>query len=118
MVEDGFLETLQGVVRLEAKLLVEQATAGSVDLERVRLTARPVQSEHLQAPQPFAERVLADELVELADELPVPSERELRIDPLLQRLQPELVESGDPLRGERLVREVRERWAAPSPTSR
>ena len=54
MVEDGFLETLQGVVRLEAKLLVEQATAGSVDLERVRLTAAAVEGAHQLAPESLA----------------------------------------------------------------
>ena len=54
-----------------------------------------------------------DEGLQLADQLAVPSEREVGVDPLLERGQAELLEASDLRLGERLVREVGEGRPAP-----
>ena len=58
--------------------------------------------------------MLGDQRLQLADELAVPAERQLGLDPLLQRGQPQRVEPPTLHPCERL-REVRERGAAPEP---
>ena len=63
--------------------------------------------------QPLAQRVLGDERLELADELRVAAEREVGVDPLLERREAELLEPDDRGLRERLVGEVGERGAAP-----
>ena len=54
MVEDGSLEALELIVRLEPELLVEQPPARAVDLERVCLAAAAIEGEHQLAAQSFA----------------------------------------------------------------
>ena len=54
MVEDGFLEALELIVRLEPELLVQQPPPGPVDLERVRLAAAAIQGQHQLAAKALA----------------------------------------------------------------
>ena len=54
-----------------------------------------------------------DELTQLLDDVVVTAEGEIRLDPLLQRPEVQLLEPGDLLLGERVVGELDERWAAP-----
>jgi hypothetical protein len=51
--------------------------------------------------------------LELADQVGLPAAREVGVDPLLERRQPQLLEPHDLGLRERLVGEVRERRAAP-----
>src|SRR6185503_12407001 len=60
-----------------------------------------------------AHRVSRHERLELADEIRVPSELEVRVDPLLERRQVELLEPGPFESCERLVLELAERRASP-----
>ena len=57
--------------------------------------------------------MLRDERLQLADERAVPAEREIGVDPVLERGEPELLEPVRLRPRERLVREVGERRAAP-----
>lgn len=57
--------------------------------------------------------VRGDELLQLADDVRVPAEGEIGLDPPLERGQAQLLEPGDRRLRERLVGEVGERWAAP-----
>ena len=57
--------------------------------------------------------MLADQDLELLDHLGVAAERELRLDPLLQRRDPQVLQASDLREGERLVGEVRQRISAP-----
>src|SRR5207248_11173614 len=84
---------LELLARLEPELVREQAAGRAVDLERLRLAARPVEGEHEPAAQPLLERMLGDERLELADELGVAAEREVGLDPLEQRRQAKLVQA-------------------------
>ena len=61
----------------------------------------------------LADGLRGDECLELGDELRVTSEREIRLDPLLERDGAQLLEPRDLGLGERLVEEVRERRPAP-----
>ena len=85
----------------------------AIDVERIRLAARPVQREHQPQCERLVERVLRRQLVELADELAVPSEGELRVEALLERGQQDLLQPRGRQSGERLALEICERRPAP-----
>ena len=72
-----------------------------------------VQGEHQLGAEVLAERMLADERVELADQLRVASVGEVELDPLLDTREAKLLQAGDLGLGEALVGEVRERFSAP-----
>ena len=57
--------------------------------------------------------VCGDQLLELGDQFAVPAERQLRLDPLLESGEAQLLQPGDLARGERLVREVGQRRSPP-----
>ena len=112
MDEDHPLECAQLLARLEAEL-VEREPRLLVGGERVDLPTGAVEREHLQPPQPLACRVLAGERLQLADQLGVHAELELRLDPVLERRQPQLLQPPRLGLRERLEREVGERCTAP-----
>ncbi len=103
MVEDGSLEALELIVRLEPELLVQQPPARAVDLERVCLAAAAIEGQHQLAAQTLPQRLLAHEPLELGNQLRVPAERELGLDPLLERGQPLLLQPRSLGAGERVA---------------
>ena len=113
MAKDRLLELLQGRARLDAELVDEQPPRLAIDLERLGLATRAVERLHEHGPQPLAEWVLADEHLDLADELGVAAEREVGLEPPLERLQAELFEARNLGLRERLVGEVGKRRPAP-----
>ena len=56
--------------------------------QRLRLPPRTVEREHQLSDEALPQSVLANERLELPDQLSVLTERELRVDPLLERRQP------------------------------
>ena len=90
--EDRPFELLQLDAGLEAQLFVHQRPRVPVDLEPFRLAAAAVEREHQLGAKAFAVRVLGDQRLELGDEREVAAQRELGVDPLLDRRQPELLE--------------------------
>ena len=68
---------------------------------------------HEDGPRPLAERVLANERLDLSDDLGVAPESEVGLEPPLERLQAELFEARNLGLRERLVGEVGERRPAP-----
>ena len=86
-----------------------------VDVERLGLAARPVEGEHQLAAETLAQRMVPDERLELRQHGGVAAERELRLEALLERGEPQLLEPRDRRLRERLVGEVGERCAAPEP---
>ena len=113
LAQDRRVQLLQGRRRLDTQLVDEHLARVLVGLERLRLAPASVEREHELAARALAKRVLADERLELADELGGATELELRLDPLLDRRQAKLLEPRRLVLGERLVREVGERRAAP-----
>lgn len=113
MSEDRPLQTLQSLPRLEAELLGEEAPARLVDLERLRLASRAVEGEHQLAAQAFSERMLVHEHFQLANEVGVPADGEIGVDPVLKTGQAELLQTGDLSLGEALVGKLAEGRAPP-----
>ncbi len=111
--QDRGLELAQLRAGVDAELLDERLAGGAVGGERVRLPAGAVEREHELSARALAERLRLDERLELGDELCMPAEREIRLDPLLDGDRAQLLEPRDLGLRERLVQEVRERRAAP-----
>ena len=111
--EDRALELLQLGARLERELVDERRPRGAVRRQRVGLATASVERAHLQRAQPFAQRMLGDQRVELGGRLGRAPALEVGADPALERREPQLVEP----RGDRSqrgqVREIAERRAAP-----
>ena len=110
--QDRALELLQLLARLRAQLVDERLARGGVGGERVRLPTGAVERKHELRAKALAERLLRDELLELGDHLGLPAEREVGVDPALERLEAQLAEMGRSGRG-RLAGQVGERRAAP-----
>ena len=111
------LELPQRRGRLDPKLLRESSPRVLIGAERIGLPARPEEREHQLRARPLPKRLLRDQLLELADQRVMPTERELRFDPQLNRAGPELFESS-PLRALRwLGVEIGHRFAAPETQS-
>ena len=102
--EDRPLELAQPLSRLDPELLDQRPARVLVGLQRVGLAVGAVEGEHQLRAQPLAVGVLADQGLELADDLGVATERELRLDELLQRRDPQVLEPGDLALREGLVR--------------
>jgi hypothetical protein len=68
---------------------------------------------HQLTTKAFPQRMVVDELLELADEVVARAERQFRIDALLEGRQARLLEAADLVAGERLEGEILERRPAP-----
>ena len=62
------MQALQLAARLDPELVDELSASVLVDLERLRLTVRPIEREHQLRAEAFPERMLRDEGLELADQ--------------------------------------------------
>ena len=111
--EDLLVQPPERGAGLDAEPVDEGRACRLVRLERLGLPARPVQGEHQLGTEVLAERVQADERLELADQLRVASVREIELDPLLDARQAKLLQTGDLGLGEALVGEVRQRFPPP-----
>jgi hypothetical protein len=111
--QDGRLELSQRATRLQPQVLGQPLVALAVDGERLGLPVAPVQRQHELSAEPLPQRVIRDERLELTHDLGVAAELEVGVDPRLDRGHAQLLEPGDLRLRERLVREVRQRPAAP-----
>ena len=85
----------------------------SIRRERVRLPPRPVQRDDPLRLEPLPMRMREHERLELPRQRRVSTGGEIEVDPVLERREPALVEPCGVRPGERLVRQVGERRAAP-----
>ena len=113
MAEDLRLEPLELRAGLDSELVDEAGACILVDLQGLRLPARTIQREHELPPERLAQRVVADERLELADHVAVAAELEVGVDPLLAGDEPQLLEASDLRLREVVERELGERRAAP-----
>ena len=116
--EDRPLELLQLDARLEAELVAQALSRPPVDLESLRLPSAAVEREHQLRGKALPERMLGGERLELRDERQLATERELCIDPLLDRRQTKLLEALDLDARERLELEIGERPPLPQALGR
>ena len=115
LIEDRSFEAAQFRPRLDGELLDQSGSRRPIGVQSVRLPARAVEREHELAAQALRQRVLGDETLELADELAVTTEREIRVDAILERGQANLLEPSDLALRPRFVGELDEWRAAPEP---
>ena len=90
--EDRRLQPLQLGARLEPQLVDQRRAGAAVGVERVGLAARAVEGEHEVGVQALAVRVLGDQRLQLGDRVAVAAEREVELQPVLERGQPHAVE--------------------------
>ena len=88
MDEDLLLELAERRSRLEPELVPEQPSRPSERLEGVCLAPGAVKREPELGVEPFVERMLVDQQLDLPDELGMTAQRELRVDQILVRREP------------------------------
>nr|BFF03905.1 hypothetical protein GCM10020241_55800 [Streptoalloteichus tenebrarius] len=99
--------------RVDPQLVGQPVPQVAVAVQRLALPARPVQGHELRRAQALAQRVLRDQVGQLADQYAVVAQREPRLGLLLQRDQPQLLQPPDHRGEQRAVGEVGERRAPP-----
>lgn len=107
------LQLVELGARLEPELFVEGFPGALVDLERVTRTLCAIEREHQLAIQAFVEWVSGDQALELGNELGVAPVREIRLESILVRRQPQLLEPARRALRERFVPQIRERHTTP-----
>ena len=81
MAKDRALELLELGARLDPELVDEHRSGFAVCLERLGLPTGRVERPHQRGARAFAERMLANERLQLPHELRVPPESEVGVDP-------------------------------------
>ena len=84
-----------------------------VRLERLRLAVGAIEGEHQLGAQALPVRVVCNQDLELLDHVGVLAERELRLDQLLERRAPQVVQACHLGLGEWLIGEIRQRRPSP-----
>ena len=82
-------------------------------MQRVGLPAAAIQREHQLAAQPLTKHVLGDQRLELCHQLEMAAGRQIGVDPILQRRQPQLLQPGDLALRERLAPQIGQRLPPP-----
>ena len=111
--KDRSLELPKPRSGLDPQLLGQRLAAVPVDPKGLGLSPRTIERHHQLASQSLSERVLGDQRLQLRHELTVAPERQVGLDPLLDRPKPELLQVGDLPLGEGLVGEVGQGRPAP-----
>ena len=113
LAQDRAVERLQLRPGLDPELLDERPPRIVVGGERLGLAAAPVEREHQVRAQPLAQRVRADERLDLGHELGVRAQLEVGGDPLLEHAEAQILEPVDLGLRERLQLHVGQRRPAP-----
>ena len=95
LAQDRLLELPQLPAGLDPQLLDESTPEVAIGRERLGLAARPVERQHQSAPGPLAKGMLAGQGLELANDLGVSSQGELRVDPIFHGGEAMLLQTGD-----------------------
>ncbi len=99
--------------RLDAEALDERRPGVSVCIERLGLTALPIEGEHELGPWTFSVRVPGDQRLQLPEHLGLPPQCELGLDPLFHGVEAKIGQAVGLDAGECLVGELSERRASP-----
>ena len=113
MGEDGALQALELFAGVQAEVVDEHVAGVLVLGQCVGLPAAAIQGEHQLRPQTLAVGMLDDQRAELGHDLAMATQREIRVDPGLERTQAQLLQPRRlGLRG-RHIGQLDERRAAP-----
>jgi hypothetical protein len=111
--EDRLLQLLQTRAWLESKFVREKRSNSLVGSEGLGLAIASVERDHQLPPKPLPERMPIDQSLELSDNIAVAPELKVRLDPILECAEPQLVETRRFGARERLVGDIVERRATP-----
>jgi hypothetical protein len=111
--EKGCVQAPQRLPGVDAELAGEQIAHAPVGGQCFRLPAAAVQRQHQLAVQPLPQRMPGGQLFQLGGERVVPAQRQVGVDPGLQRGQPQLLQPGRLGPGERIAVQVGQYRAAP-----
>jgi hypothetical protein len=95
MRQNRALKVLELAAWLQPELVDHRLTDASVALEGIGLPTAPIKREHKLTLESFSVGMLPAEHVELTDQLGVAAEREIGVDPALERGEPSLLEPPD-----------------------
>ena len=98
---------------IDRQLLQKQSPRILVHVQRFSLPTRPIQRRHQGGPETLPQRILPDHRRQLRDQLTVPPQCKVRIDPELHGSESDLLEPGDRGQSEALVGEIGQRRAPP-----
>ena len=116
LVSENFgLEALELGAGLDPELVDEAGASVLVHLEGLGLPASAIEREHQLPPERLAQRVLAGERLQLADDIAVTAEVQVSLDPLPVRDQAKFLEPADLGLREIVECKLRERRPAPEP---
>ena len=113
LLQDRLLKPLQRRARFQPELLDQHPARRLVGPQRLRLPPAPVQGDHQLLMQPLAQRPHGNQRLELADNIGVTAEREIRLDPIFNYPCPQFLQPGDLGLRERLRPEIGERRPTP-----
>jgi hypothetical protein len=113
LAQNPVLQSLQGGTRGNPEVLVERPVGFLVGLQRLCLAAAAVERQHELPAQALAKRVGADQGFQLTHQIRVGAECKVRVDAILDRSDPQLLQARDLALGEGLVDEVRQRRPSP-----
>src|SRR5262249_41610971 len=111
--QDRAFERLQGSTGIQPELAVQELSRLAVDLERVRLPACAIEGEHQLTAQPLSQGMSGDKRLELAHQLGVAAQSQVRLDSLLERRDTQFLEPRDLVLSERVHGEVGQWRTAP-----
>ena len=83
LLENALVQRPQRLARLDPELVDEHAAPGGERVERLGLASRAVQGEHQLAAKTLTQGMLRDERLQLGDDLVVATEREPRVEVIL-----------------------------------
>ena len=113
LAQDCLLELTQLARGIDPELVHERTPSVLIDLERLRLPTRAVEREHQLCTQPLAQRMLANERLQLANERGLAALGEVGFDSVLETGKAQVLETFDLVPSKALVGEVRQRRATP-----
>ena len=109
------MQLLELRARLKTEFRVEGLPGALIDVERVLRAPGAIERKHELAVESLVERVLRDQPLELTNVPDVVSLREIRLDSVLLRGQPRLLEPRGRVARKRFVAKLGEWFAAPQP---
>ena len=106
MAENGALELSELLAGLDTEFLDQRFASGSVGLQRLGLAPGAVQRQHAQSPQPFAQRMLRDQGVELGRDLVLAAAVQVGLNTVLDCGKAQCVQPGSDRRDPRQIGQV------------
>src|SRR5215211_391005 len=100
---------------VDTQLLDQHRPGPLIGQQGIGLPARAVQGHQQLRPQPLPQRLVPDQPLQLGDQLPMATQPQLGLDPILQRTEPQLGQAVGLGRADVGVQEPLERPTAPQP---